>query len=96
MTHAPHPVYPADAIQRHASGEGVFLLRVQIKTGRVTQVTVGLSTGDRSLDAAAMKALLQWRFKSGSLSHRQVRSVDVQPPLTDNEALIKLPMRFAL
>src|SRR5712691_4685321 len=81
VTHAPQPDYPADALQRHASGAGVFLLRTQITSGRVTQVVIGRTTGDRSLDNAAVKALSQWRFKPGALTHRKIRSVQLQPPL---------------
>ncbi len=57
VTDAPQPDYPAEALQRHASGSGVFLLRVEIRSGRVEQVIVGRTTGDRALDAAAVKAL---------------------------------------
>jgi TonB family protein len=96
LTHAPQPEYPADALQRHASGAGVFLLRTQIQTGHVSGVVIGRSTGDTSLDSAAVKVLLQWRFKPGALTHRKITSVRLNPPLTEAEALIKVPVTFVL
>jgi TonB family protein len=96
VTHAPHPEYPADALQRHVSGAGVFLLRTQVKTGRVTEIVIRRSTGDRSLDSATVKALSQWRFKPGALTHWPIMAVRLQPPLTDAEALIEVPVRFVL
>ena len=56
---APAPEYPTEANSRRVEDTGIFLLRVQIKSGRVAQVIVGGSTRSRLLDAAAVKALLQ-------------------------------------
>jgi hypothetical protein len=39
-------------------GTGIFLMRVHIPSGRVTQVIVGRGTGHKMLDAAAVKTLL--------------------------------------
>jgi TonB family protein len=36
------------------------------KTGNVTEVRVMKSTGSKILDAAAIQALLKWRFKPGA------------------------------
>ena len=96
VVYAPRPEYPADAIQRGRSGTGIYLMRVQIKSGAVTQVFVGRSAGDRSLDAAAVKALLTWRFKPGAVPYRKITSVPLSPPQTEKETLVKLPMTFAL
>ena len=96
VVHAPRPEYPADAIQHHAMGTGVFLLRVQIKSGRVTQVIVGVSTGSRSLDASAVKAMLQWQFRPGWVPYRKITSVRMTPPQTEEETLVKVPVTFTL
>jgi outer membrane biosynthesis protein TonB len=39
---------------------------VDLSTGSVAQVTVRKSTGYKTLDAAAVRALKRWRFKPGS------------------------------
>jgi TonB family protein len=93
---APQPEPPLAVRQRRGRGTGIFLLRTQIKTGRVTQVVVGQSTGDTTLDAAAVKALSSWRFKPGALPYRKITSVRLSPPLTTEEALIKVPVTFVL
>ena len=58
---SPHPVYPAEALSKGETGR--VILRVQVDaTGRVTAVSIDRSSGSRSLDAAAAKAIRQWRF----------------------------------
>jgi periplasmic protein TonB len=47
-------------------GRGVFHLTIDSQTGRVRDVTVKQSTGHSTLDAAAVAALKQWRFRPGS------------------------------
>jgi len=88
------PDYPAQARRLGRGGTGIYLLRVQIKSGFVTQVLVGRSAGDSSLDRAAVKALLRWRFKSGAFPYRKITSVPLSPPQTEKETLVKLPMTF--
>ena len=59
------PDYPdRDRILRH-EGEGLFQLKLDLKTGLVTKVTVIKSTGFPALDTSALVALRQWRWKSG-------------------------------
>ncbi len=53
------PRYPAGVVHYHAADTGIYLLRVQIKSGAVTEVLVGRSAGDRAFDVAAVKALLK-------------------------------------
>src|SRR5437899_2624639 len=65
--YAPPAEYPPEALQRRITGSGIFVLRVQLKTGSVTQVIVARSTGNALLDRAAAKALIRWRFKPDSL-----------------------------
>src|SRR2546422_8787983 len=66
--YTPQPQYPLEALARHTSGSGVFVLRVHVKTGRVVWVRVSQSTGSPVLDSASMRALAQWRFKPGALT----------------------------
>ena len=78
-------------------GGGGDLLRVQIKSGAVTQVIVGQSAGHGSLDAAAIKALRTWRFKPGAVPYRKITSVPLSPPQTEKETLVKgAAMTFTL
>jgi TonB family protein len=72
------------------------LLRVDIKSGLVKQVIVGHSTGSSALDAAAVKAFSRWRFKPGILPQHQLDSVHFKPPLVMGEAVVKMPVTFAL
>ncbi|PYX11743.1 MAG: hypothetical protein DMG84_23280 [Acidobacteria bacterium] len=61
----PKPVYPESARQRRITGSGIFKLDVSVKTGQLKRVKIVRSTGNRALDAAAVWALLHWRFKPG-------------------------------
>jgi protein TonB len=94
VIHAPPPQYPEDAVQRGTTGTGVYLLRVQIKSGAVTQVIVGQSAGHGPLDAAAIKALRTWRFKPGAVPYRKITSVPMSPPQSNQETLVKVPVTF--
>jgi len=96
LLRAPPPQYPLDARRQRLTGSGIFLLRVQISTGVVNQVLIGRSTGVTMLDAAAVKAFRQWRFKPGTLQYRKITSVRLSPPQTRDEALIKVPATFTL
>jgi len=93
--HTPRPEYPPDAVDRGIAGHGVFLLRVDIQSGRVTQVIVGLSTGSRTLDAAAIRAFSQWRFRPGAVPYRKITSVHMSPAQGAGETLVKVPIDFA-
>jgi TonB family protein len=46
-------------------GRGLFQLKLNLKTGYVTNVTVVRSTGFAELDTSAVAALRQWRWKPG-------------------------------
>jgi TonB family protein len=43
----------------------MFQLKLDLKTGLVTKVTVINSTGFPALDTSAVTALRQWRWKAG-------------------------------
>jgi TonB family protein len=94
VVYAPLPEYPDDFRRRSIRGTGVFLLRVQIKSGRVTQVLIGQSTGAPPLDVFAVKALRTWRFKPGAVPYRKIASLRMSPPQTPDETLVKVPLTF--
>jgi TonB family protein len=89
---APTPVKPFAA--RNVTGDGRFLLRIDIKKGDVKQVIIRQSTGDQRLDDAAVKALSTWRVKPGALHHEET-SIRVSPPLAADEALAEIPITFS-
>ena len=57
------PDYPYMARVLHQMGSGYFRLQLDLKTGAVMQITTIQSTGFRSLDTAALRALRKWRWK---------------------------------
>ena len=91
---APTPWYPDVAERRHIHGSGVFLLRTNIQSGRVTQVIVGQTTGNPLLDDEAVKALRRWRFKPGVLIHRDIHKPRLNPPVSKDECLVMVPVTF--
>lgn len=70
----PWPNYPYEARRSHITGRGVLRIYVD-ETGRVTDVKVLKSTGNRQLDDAGLTAFRHWRAKPGTR-----REVDM--PLT--------------
>jgi len=57
------PDYPYDARRRHITGNGVFILHVDPKTGFVHSITVQHSTGSKLLDDGVLRACIHWQFK---------------------------------
>ena len=94
MLEAPKPWYPDVAERRHIHGSGVFLLRTNIQSGRVTEVIVGQTTGNPLLDCEAVKALRGWRFKPRVLVHRDIHKPRLKRPITNDECLIMVPVTF--
>jgi TonB family protein len=92
----PSPQYPTEALARHEQGSGVIKLHFRVKTGRVRTASVSQSTGFKELDAAAVKAFTQWRFKPGVLpTIRSLNSSTVEP-FADEDFVAKIPITFAL
>jgi TonB family protein len=94
--HTVQPRYPATALARRATGTGIFVMRVQIKTGRVKAVDVARTTGHSDLDAAAVDALKQWRFKPGVLPPIKQILPHRKDPFATEDSLMKVPVRFTL
>jgi len=68
----PKPKYPEAARRQRLMGKGIFLLNVNAKTGQVTSIKVEKKTGYELLDAAALKALIKWRFKPNTFTRVHV------------------------
>ena len=62
----PRPDYPIEARRHFYEGRGVYRLRFDMETGRVTEVTVIESTGHTILDQASTRTFLRWRIKPHS------------------------------
>jgi TonB family protein len=67
-----YPEYPAKFAPYAWSGKGLFLLRVNPKTGQVEEVKVLKTTGHELLNELAAKAFFQWRFQPGGATQVQV------------------------
>src|SRR4051812_20364283 len=63
----PRPRYPYEARTRRITGSGIFVCRIDIKTGHVKKVIIAKSTGSPVLDNAAVEALQRWEFQPGKL-----------------------------
>jgi TonB family protein len=50
----------------HHTGTAVVAIDIDIQTGKVAKVTTLRSTGYPALDAAAVRAIRQWKWKPGT------------------------------
>ena len=57
------PEYPREARDKHLTGKGVAVVKVDPVTGHVTSVSMVKSTGHDILDHAALRAFRQWHFR---------------------------------
>ena len=92
----PQPTYPEAARLQRITGLGYFKVRVRTATGLVKQVSVLRSTGNQLLDAAAIKALSQWRFKAGVLPSTKRLHPSSHDPFANEDLLIAVPVHFQL
>lgn len=60
------PEYPIEFARRGAAGRGIYLLKVNPKTGDVDEVKVVRRTPFKALDELAVRAFFQWKFQPGS------------------------------
>ena len=76
---APAPTYPRDALREGV--EGVVMLQVLVDVdGRPLVVDIQRSSGDRRLDNAARKQVLQhWRFRAAMKDGRAVQAIGLVP-----------------
>jgi TonB family protein len=74
----PKPDYPEDA--RANKQEGLVVMRLQINAnGRVTDASLITSSGVASLDKAALKGVLRWRYEPARRGQTPVASSLTQP-----------------
>ena len=94
--YSPRPEYPTVARLYHMSGGGVFVLRVQIRTGLVKDVVIERSTGWTILDYTAKRALKQWRFKPGAsnLPPIKVELPQLKDPFATEDSFVRVPIHF--
>src|SRR4051794_1598454 len=90
-TFSPSPGYPYEARKWHMTGTGLYLIRVEIKTGKVKRVTVARSTGHDILDRSAIFALERWRFQPGKLRPIRELRPDINDPNRDTDSILQLP-----
>ena len=65
--YSPRPVYRPEWAKQGLTGKGVVLVTIDTKTGKVSGVRMLQSTGNKTLDGAALETYSQWRFKPGSV-----------------------------
>jgi TonB family protein len=72
LLYAVQPRYPLEAGAHGVAGRGRFQLIINPSTGLVNDVQILETTHDGRLDAAAVKALRQWRFRPHTLTKLNV------------------------
>ena len=92
----PSPQYPSEALARREAGSGVIKLHFKVRTGAVRTAEVAQSTGYKTLDAAALSAFRQWRFKAGVLPSIRSFNPNTKEPFADEDFVAKIPFTFAL
>jgi TonB family protein len=91
---APQPAYPESARVSRIQGSGYFKLIVRVRTGRIQRIVIFRSTGNSMLDAAAVQALRQWRFKPGVLPSIRQLYPPTKEPDADKDACVLVPISF--
>jgi TonB family protein len=94
--YAPRLEYPYYSSVRNGwrpQGKGLFICRIDAKTGHVTSVSIAKSTGFAILDSAAINCLKRWRFRPNCAKEveipvdytttkgRQGRGVSIDPAM---------------
>lgn len=72
VLYAPTPDYPYEARERRQTGFGIVVITIDRLTGAVVEAVMAQSTGVGILDAAALNAFRQWKFKPGSASKAKI------------------------
>ncbi len=63
----PRPSKLPAAARLRLAGSGVFVMQVDMASGKVTSVHVQKSTGQPLLDRSAIQAFQNWRFRPGTV-----------------------------
>ena len=61
--HRVRPEYPYVDRSAHHVGKGLYRLSLDLHTGAVTNVRIVRSAGSATLDASAIEALREWKFR---------------------------------
>jgi len=69
---APDPEYPMKSKSLGYQSQGIYRLLVSEKTGTADEVKVLKTTGHRELDASAVLAFMNWKFRPGAVKQRDV------------------------
>ena len=69
---APEPEFPVAAKNLGEQGQGIYRLKINQKTGTVDEVKVLKTTGAHDLDASSVMTFFKWKFRPGSIDHRDV------------------------
>jgi hypothetical protein len=95
--YTPKPQYPAEAVARHITASGIFIIRVHVKTGLVVSAWASSQgTGSSLLDSAAIRAFSDWRFKPGALTPIGVVAPQLHYSFGKEDALLLVPITFTL
>jgi TonB family protein len=92
----PKPGYPLAARASRITGNGTFILHIQVRTGFVRQVDIEHSTSSRLLDSAAVAALKNWRFKPGTLPTIAQMQLHRKYPNPTEDSLVRVPIHFVM
>jgi TonB family protein len=65
---APRPEYPREARSHRIAGSGVCVVSVDRGSGHVTEASIAQSTGNQTLDNAAVSTFRTWIFKRRKVS----------------------------
>lgn len=96
LAYAPKPQYPLQARRLRLTGSGLYRLRIQIRSGRVKEVTVSRSTGSAILDNAAINTLKEWRFKPGAPPPIKIILPHRKDPFAAEDSLMNVPISFSM
>ena len=72
------PIYPNRLLSKGVEGKVLCAVVVNAE-GAITSASVRESSGNRDLDAAALKAVKKWKFKPAVKSGRQVQATALVP-----------------
>jgi TonB family protein len=66
------PEYPYECRRAHITGTGVVFIQIDTLTGKVVSCRMDPGTGNVELDAAALAAFRDWRFKPGTVAKARI------------------------
>ena len=67
VAYAPRPDKLPEAAREHLAGSGLFVINVDMATGKVKSVQIEKSTGHALLDRSAIQTFQKFRFRPGTV-----------------------------